>query len=408
MFGDLCLILDLGFPDVQLLAHRVRRQGVYAKVVTAPINTAQLLRFKPRAVILAGPASYDAADLREMGIPLLAAEHVDEFTDRREGGATRPSGVLSEFLFEIAGFDGDWSIGAFIEESVAQIRSQVGDARVVLGLSGGVDSLVTAALMHRAVGDRLACVLIDNGFLRAGERESVEAVFGGTFAAQLRVVDARQRFLDALSGAAPESKRRLIHREFLAIFEQEAARIPEARFLARGIISSDLPALSRSSPRSTVLEPIEPLRDLVKEEVRELGSLLGLPRDLLRRQPFPGAGLAVRCVGQVTEHRLAMLRAADQILGEEIDHAGMPPQVFQSFAVLLPVPSPTTASGHDATGETVCLRVVESGDGTVADWLLLPADLLKTISTRLMTEIPGVSRVVYDITTKPPGRIEWE
>ncbi|MGF7233726.1 MAG: glutamine-hydrolyzing GMP synthase [Frankia sp.] len=339
--------------------------------------------------------------------------------------------VLGNFLFDIAQFTATWTMAHFLDEAITRLRAQIGDGHVVLGLSGGVDSLVTAALLHRAVGEQLTCVLVDNGFLRAGEREAVEATFRKLIPGRLCVVDARQTFLSALAGAAPGQKRRIIRREFLSVFEQQAAQIPNATFLAQGIIYSDLigtaPARDPGPPtpspghthpaeqpptgdlpRSATLEPIQPLRELFKDEVRELGAILDLPHNLLWRQPFPGPGLAVRCVGQVTKPRLDTLRAADYIISQEIKHANLPQPIFQSFAVLLPVQSVTATGGHSTAGETICLRVVESDDGAIANWIPLPANLLNTISTRLMTQIPGITRVVYDITTKPPGRIEWE
>ena len=338
---------------------------------------------------------------------------------------------LGNFLFRIAQFTATWTMAHFLDQTVTRLRAQIGDGHVVLGLSGGVDSLVTAALLHRAVGEQLTCVLVDNGFLRAGEREAVEAMIQKLMPGCLRVIDARQTFLTALAGAAPDQKRRIIRREFLSAFEQAAAQIPNATFLAQGIIYSDLigtaPAHAAAPPmpgpdhthraeqpptgdlpRSATLEPIQPLRELFKDEVRELGATLGLPHDLLWRQPFPGPGLAVRCVGQVTQPRLDILRTADHIINQEITHANLPQPIFQSFAVLLPVPSVTGTGGDSITGETICVRVVGSDDGATASWIPLPANLLNTISTRLMTQIPGISRVVYDITAKPPGRIEWE
>jgi GMP synthase (glutamine-hydrolysing) len=424
MTTDTCLVLDLGAPQAQSyaqeLARSVRKRGVHSRIESATISAARLTTLNPRAVILVGSPLGDcgplpdelSGELARSGIPVLS------YRSAAVAGSPGPHipDVLDDFLFRTAKFSATWTMARFLDISVPRLRTRIGAGQVVLGLSGGVDSWVTAALLRRAVGDQLTCVLVDNGFLRAGEREAVEATFRELIPGRLHVVDAGPVFLAALAGAAPGRKRSIIRREFRAVFDEQAAQLPNAVFLAQGIIYSDLigaaPALDPDSGSTAAqppgLEPIQPLSDLFKDEVRELGALLGLPRDLLHRQPFPGPGLAVRCVGEVTQPRLDILRAADRILGEEIARADLPRTVFQSFAVLLPVAAVTATSGYTPEGETVCLRVLESEDGATATWTSLPASLLATISARLMTQVPGVSRVVYDITGKPPGRIEWE
>ena len=339
--------------------------------------------------------------------------------------------VLANFLFRIAGFTPSWTMAGFAEEAVAGIRAQVPEARggrVILGLSGGVDSSVAAALILKAIGPRLTCIFVDNGLLRSGERAGVESLFAGAFHADLRVVDAADRFLGALAGVTdPEEKRKIIGRTFIEVFDEEAHRLGgEAagyRFLAQGTLYPDvIESVSHRGPSAVIkshhnvgglpehmkLALVEPLRELFKDEVRALGAELGLPRNVLWRQPFPGPGLAVRCLGEVTRERLAVLRAADAIVDEEIRAAGYYESIWQSFGVLLPVRSVGVMGDLRTYAETFCLRAVNSRDGMTADWVPLPYELLATISRRVVNEVRGVNRVVYDITSKPPGTIEWE
>jgi GMP synthase (glutamine-hydrolysing) len=333
--------------------------------------------------------------------------------------------MLANFLFRICGCAPSWTMASFVDEAIAKVRRQVAEGRrVVCGLSGGVDSSVAAALVHRAVGDRLTCIFVDNGLVRAGETAQVETLFRGAFHIDLRVIDAAERFLNALGGVTdPERKRKIIGHEFIAVFEEEARRLGDVDYLVQGTLYPDvIESVSHRGPSATIkshhnvgglpetmkLKLVEPLRELFKDEVRALGEELGLPRNVLWRQPFPGPGLAVRVLGPVTRERCDVLRAADTIIDAEIRAAGLYESIWQSFGVLLPVSSVGVMGDERTYADVLAVRAVHSRDGMTADWVQLPYDVLARISSRIINEVRGVNRVVYDISSKPPSTIEWE
>jgi GMP synthase (glutamine-hydrolysing) len=337
----------------------------------------------------------------------------------------RGSEIISNFVHQVCGCGKGWTMRKYVDQAVEEIRAQVGKEKVILGLSGGVDSSVAAALLHKAIGDQLTCIFVNNGLLRAKEAEVVQEVFGRHFKLKLQYENATKLFLDRLKGVTdPERKRKIIGKAFIEVFQAATQRAGKAKFLAQGTLYPDViesvpiagnpAALIKSHhnvgglPKNMKFALVEPLKNLFKDEVRQLGLELGLPKEIVYRQPFPGPGLAVRILGEVSPSRCEILRNADAIVVEEMKASGLYYKIWQSFAVLLPVRSVGVMGDERTYDYTIAIRAVESQDGMTADWVKLPYDLLEKLASRIINEVKGVNRCVFDITSKPPGTIEWE
>lgn len=390
----------------------------------------------PQGFVVAATSHSALASIADESRRMYAVQWHPEVAHSKQG-----TELLRNFVFQICGAKADWTSEAFIESTIARIREQVGpDGHAICGLSGGVDSAVAAVLVARAIGDRLTCIFVNNGVLRKNEFEQVQRNMREKLGLNVVAVDASKRFLGQLGGITdPETKRKIIGREFIAVFDDEASKIlrkqeragelahdaagREVAWLVQGTLYPDvIESSSVKGPSQTIkshhnvgglpenmkLKLIEPLRDLFKDEVRRFGADLGMPQDVLERQPFPGPGLAVRIVGEVTPERVAILQNADEIVVDEIKKAGLYREIWQSFAVLLPVKSVGVMGDQRTYAYTCAIRAVHSGDGMTADWVPLPYEVLRTISSRIVNEVRGINRVVYDVTSKPPGTIEWE
>ena len=369
---------------------------------------------------LASTDTCPVAAVKHATRPVYGLQFHPEVSHTPQGGL-----ILKNFLLNICGCTGDWKMSAFVDRTIASIREQVGDKRVICGLSGGVDSSVCAALLLKAIGPQVACIYVDNGLMRTGETELVRTAFRDWYQADLHVVDAGTRFLSALAGVSdPQEKRKIIGKEFIDVFKHEARSIPDALFLAQGTLYPDViesggsvdgPAATiklhhnvGGLPKELGFKLIEPLRDLFKDEVRQLGLELGLPEEIVWRHPFPGPGLAVRCLGDITEDKLVVLRKCDAIFLEELHRSGWYRKTSQAFAVLLPVRSVGVMGDGRTYDNVVAIRCVQTDDFMTADWSHLPQDLLARVSTAIINRVKGVNRVVYDISSKPPATIEWE
>ena len=371
-------------------------------------------------VQLMGTTTCPFAAVKHRTKPIYGLQFHPEVTHTEHGGQ-----LLANFVKQVCGCQGTWRISSLIEREVTAIRERVGNKRVICGLSGGVDSSVVAAILYKAIGSQLSCIFVDNGLLRNGESDKVRDRFQNHFKTDLHVVDAKDRFLDELAGVTePQQKRKIIGRVFIEVFRKEAESIPDAHFLAQGTLYPDViesganvdgPAATIKAhhnvgglPEQLGFELIEPLRDLFKDEVRRMGLELGLTDELVWRHPFPGPGLGVRCLGTLSAERLHKLREADAIVLEELRRAGLYRKIQQAFAVLLPVQSVGVMGDGRTYEEVIAVRAVQTDDFMTADWYPMPHDVLQSISTRIINEVRGVNRVVYDISSKPPSTIEWE
>jgi GMP synthase (glutamine-hydrolysing) len=414
---------EYGHADVELL----RDDCALFKGLTGPLHVwmshgdeAEQL---PPGFHLVAQSSNAKAAFEDPARKYYAVQFHPEVHHTKQGTA-----ILRNFVFDVCGMTPNWTPQRFIDETVAAIRQQVGTGRVICGLSGGVDSSVAAVLVHRAIGDQLTCIFVNNGVLRKNEFQKVQENLRGKLGLNIDAVDATDLFLGKLEKVKdPERKRKIIGKEFITVFEQEARRIAETQgkvdWLVQGTLYPDvIESQSVRGPSQTIkshhnvgglpkrmkLKLIEPLKDLFKDEVRKIGRDLGMPDDVLQRQPFPGPGLAVRILGEVTRDRVALLQEADDIVVTEIKRAGLYTKIWQSFAVLLPVMSVGVMGDMRTYAYTCAIRAVNSEDGMTADWVDLPHEVLATISNRIVNEVKGINRVVYDITSKPPGTIEWE
>jgi GMP synthase (glutamine-hydrolysing) len=413
---------EYGHADVEIVGSTALFEGLPQHLSVWMSHGDEALEL-PAGFSLTAKTSNAVAGIADESRRIWAVQFHPEVHHTRQGKE-----VLQNFLFRICKVAPDWTPEHFIQTTVERIRVQVGEGHAICGLSGGVDSSVAAVLVDRAIGKQLTCVFVDNGVLRKDEFRKVQENLRGKLGLNLVAVDAGSQFLALLAGVSdPEMKRKIIGNEFIAVFDREAHRIAQQTgsvdWLVQGTLYPDvIESSSVKGPSQTIkshhnvgglpetmkLKLIEPLRDLFKDEVRRIGRDLGMPEDILQRQPFPGPGLAVRIVGEVTPERVAILQEADEIVVDEIKAAGLYRQIWQSFAVLLPVRSVGVMGDQRTYANTCAIRAVNSEDGMTADWVPLPYDVLKKISSRIVNEVKGINRVVYDITSKPPGTIEWE
>ncbi|MGB4266321.1 MAG: glutamine-hydrolyzing GMP synthase [Limnochordia bacterium] len=416
------LVIDLGTYFSQEAARLVRALRVYSEIVPGTVSAAEVRKKNPIGIIIAGPSETEGnqglspdPEIMRLGIPVLT------LTESRKSDVEGLKEQLVGFLDQDCRASRDWTMAQFVNAAVEEIRSQVGSRKLVCGLSGGIDSSVAALLVHKAVGDQLTCIFVDHGFMRKNEPQEVVETFS-RFGINLVAVDAADRFLAKVKGIAdPEQKRKLIGTEFIRVFEEEARKLGTVDFLVQGTIYPDViesglgqHAVIKSHhnvgglPDNLEFELVEPVRQLFKDEVREAARVLGLPESIIERHPFPGPGLAVRVIGEITAEKLAVLREADAIFIEELKQSGWYRKVWQAFAVLTGTKTVGIRTGGRTYDYAVALRAVHSTDAMTAQWAKLPYELLEQVSARILSEVEGINRVVYDISAKPPATIEWE
>lgn len=415
MEKELVIVLDFGGQYNQLIARRVRELSVYSEVLPYDSSLEEIRGKNPKAIILTGGSASVNPGVLELGVPVL---EIDYNTIKNNTGEDR----LRSFLFKVVGLRGDWQMSDFIDETIVDIKEKVGDKKVLCGLSGGVDSSVAAALVHKAVGDQLVCVYVDTGLMRKGESEEIIKTFQEQMKMNLVFVPAAERFLKRLQGVTdPERKRKIIGEEFIRVFEEEKAKLGEIDYLVQGTIYPDIVESGTSTaptikshhnvgglPEDMDFKLIEPLRLLFKDEVRVIGEKLNISPEIVWRQPFPGPGLGVRVLEEVTKEKVDILREADAIVREEIKKAGLEREIWQAFAVLPPVRSVGVKNGARTYAYPIIIRAVISDDAMTAEVAKLPWELLQKMVRRIIAEVDGINRVAYDITSKPPGTIEWE
>ncbi len=431
------MVLDFGSEYTQLIARKVRGTGVYCEIHPFDVDDASIKAFNPCGVILSDDPTTEPlttnpqppACLFDLQVPVLSIGYdVSQLAQKIKIQAaydkTTPA-LVEQFVLQDCGCEALWTPANIVADAIAKVRAQVGERKVLLGLSGGVDSSVVAALLHRAIGDQLTCVFVDHGLLRLHEGDQVMQMFAENMGVKVIRVDAEQRYLDLLKGVSdPEEKRKIIGRTFIELFDEEAAKLEGIDFLAQGTIYPDViesVAMKHGKahtikshhnvgglPKDMKFELVEPLRELFKDEVRRLGVELGLPHDMVYRHPFPGPGLGVRILGEIKKEYADLLRQADHIFIEELRAAGWYEKTSQAFAVFIPVKSVGMVNDQRRYAWVVSLRAVETIDFMTARWAHLPYELLEKVSSRIIKEIEGVSRVVYDVSSKPPATIEWE